>query len=184
MARRQDVRLRTQYLLTQILLAQRCGGQASPTIRVVSAPPTLVLDDRITAFGLLVEVHARLERAFGRVLEAECGISHGWFEALLRIARSPDHQLSMRQLSEQVVLTSGGITRLVDRLEGAGYVQRQAHPTDRRIQQVSLTRAGWRKLEQACAVHLRGLEEHFTGRLTVCELRGLTAALEKLRDPA
>lgn len=50
-----------------------------------------------------------------------------------------DGPLTQRELGERLLLTSGGVTVLVDRLERAGWVSRQPHPTDRRSTLLELT---------------------------------------------
>ena len=148
----------------------------------MTAEVPALADERITAFGRLVEVHARLERLLGRELECGAGVPLTWFEALLRIGRSPDGELAAGELSRQIALTSGGVTRLVDRLAGAGLVERRPSATDRRSQLISLTPDGRAVLERACAVHLRGLEEHVFSRLTERDVRDLARVLDALRD--
>lgn len=143
---------------------------------------SLLDDERITAFGRLVEVHSRLERLLGRELEAAAGLPLTWFEAMLRIARSPGGELSAGELSQQIALTSGGVTRLVDRLAAAGHVERRTSPTDRRSQLVTLTDAGRAALERACAVHVRGLDEHLFSRLGPGDATDLARVLDALRQ--
>ena len=99
-------------------------------------------DERIRAFGLLHEAHRRLDRAFNGSLEQSCGISGPFFEVLLRIGRSPGGRLNMTELACQLGLTSGGTTRLVDRVVTAGLVERESCPSDRRVQWVVLSGAG------------------------------------------
>ncbi|MCW2717912.1 MarR family transcriptional regulator [Pseudonocardia sp.] len=146
------------------------------------AERSLVDDDRITAYGRLVEVHARLDRLLGRELESAAGLPLTWFEALLRIARSPGGRLSAGELSQQIALTSGGVTRLVDRLVAAGHVERRTSPTDRRSQLVVLTAGGRDALEHACAVHVRGLDEHVFSRLDDRDVTDLARVLDALRE--
>lgn len=80
---------------------------------------------------------------------------------LLRLARAEDGQLSMGPLAEEVALTTGGITRLLDRMIKAGYVERRPGTTDRRVAFAVLTPAGREKIEEAAAVHARDLQEIF-----------------------
>ena len=139
-------------------------------------------DDRlITTFGRLVEAESSLSRALGRELEKSCGISHTTFEVLLRISRAEDGQISMSTLAQQVALTSGGITRLLDRLIEGGLVQRVPCPTDRRVYFAALTSAGQRVLAEAMQVHARNLRQVFTG-FTAAELKDLDRLLDKLRS--
>ena len=162
-------------------------GMAKPKMakkREAPAPSPLVDDERITAFGMLLEAHARLVRLLGRSLQQECQVPSAWFEVLLRLARSPDRKLTMGTLAEQLALTTGGVTRLVDRMEAAGYVARKACPTDRRVQHLTVTPAGLAKLDEAARVHVRNLDEHFIGRLSQGELATLVRAMDKLRRPA
>lgn len=141
-------------------------------------------DARITSFGLFLEAHSRLWRSFDRSLHENCGISGAWFEVLLRLGRSPDHRLTMSELALQLAITSGGATRLVDRVEAAGYVERCACPEDRRVQWVGLTDAGRDKLAESYAQHVADLEREFFGRLTRAEIRELDRITSKLRDPS
>lgn len=143
----------------------------------------LVGDDRLTLMGLLVEAHARLTRTLGAELEAACGLPLSWYDVLIRLGRSPASHLTMTQLAGEVSLTSGGITRLVDRIAEAGYVERQSCPTDRRSVYVALTPAGWQVLRRATVEHLAGLERHLVAPLEPADRAALESALRKLRGP-
>jgi DNA-binding MarR family transcriptional regulator len=142
---------------------------------------SLANDDRITLMGLLVEAHAKLTRVLGAELEQACGIPLSWYDAMVRLRRTPEGFLTMTQLGAEVSLTSGGITRLVDRLVEAGYVERQNCPTDRRSVFVSLTPLGVAKVEAATAAHLVGLDRHLLAPLDDDERTALAVALRKLR---
>ena len=137
-------------------------------------------DALITTFGRLLEVQGRLERCLGADLEARVGLPHSWFEVLVRLARSPDGQLTMGVLAEQVTLTTGGVTRLIDRMEAAGYVQRVPCPTDRRVSYAALTDAGRAKLEEATPVHSANLRSVFAA-FSDEERQTLDALLDRLR---
>jgi DNA-binding MarR family transcriptional regulator len=143
--------------------------------------PATRQDPRIDTFGLLHEAHRRLDRALTCSLEQSAGISGLFFELLLRIGRSPDGRLTMSELAEQLGLTSGGTTRLVDRVVGAGLVERVSCPSDRRVQWVVLSPAGERKLDEALPVHLRDLQREVFDRLDADEVAALERALDKLR---
>lgn len=138
-------------------------------------------DDRITAFGLFAEAYTGLAARFSAQL-AEHGLSLVEFEVLVRLARSPEHQLRMSQLAGQVALTTSGITRVVDRLERSDLVRRQACPNDRRGSWAVLTRQGLERLTAALPGHLALLEHHFTGRFSPAELELLVDRLRTIRD--
>ena len=140
----------------------------------------MVDDPLITSWGRLVEAYNYLERRLGRSLEEAAGVPSAWFEVLLRLARAEGGQLSMGALAEQVALTTGGITRLLDRMIAAGYVARRPSAADRRVALASLTPAGRTKIEQAAAVHARDLQEVFAS-FAPEERRTLDELLDRLR---
>ncbi|GLW63489.1 MarR family transcriptional regulator [Actinomadura rubrobrunea] len=140
-------------------------------------------DGVVREFGALLGAAALLERIAGRELERRCGIRHVMFEVLLRLSDAGG-PLTMGRLAEQMILTSGGTTRLVDRMEEAGYVRRHAAPGDRRRQLVELTDAGRAKLAEALRVHAATLERHFAGPLAPDQRRRLVETLIVLREHA
>ena len=68
-----------------------------------------------------------------REVSEEVGLSFGKIRALRRIARRP---MSMSELASMLSVDPPNLTAVVDDLEGAGLVERQAHPTDRRVKLV------------------------------------------------
>jgi MarR family transcriptional regulator, 2-MHQ and catechol-resistance regulon repressor len=140
-------------------------------------------DARIHAFGVTLEALTRLNHVFDRSLKEQIGLGQGWFEALLRIERSGGF-MTMGELAEQVSLTSGGVTRLVDRLVESGYAERKSCATDRRVQYVSNTDAGRSILERALEVHLVDLQREFIDRISPEELEVIVAVMDRLRKPA
>jgi DNA-binding MarR family transcriptional regulator len=116
-------------------------------------------DPRIRAFGVLLDTAARMERLLGSAMERESGISHAMFEVLLRVAESPAGA-TMGDLSRELVLTSGGATRLVDRMVEAGLVQRQRSESDKRVQVVTITPSGEQALVDAARRHVDEVDKH------------------------
>jgi DNA-binding MarR family transcriptional regulator len=131
----------------------------------------------------LLETNARLSRSLGLELEASCNLPLAWFEVLLQLRRSPDGRLKMTQVADAIVHSTGGTTRLIDRLEGAGLVQRQLCPSDRRAIHVAITEVGNRKLDEALNVHLDYLQDNLASRLSDEERITLTELLTKLNVP-
>ena len=138
-------------------------------------------DERIHTFGLLVEAHARLTRLMDAELQASDGISLQTYEVLLRLGRSPGGRMTMSELAGAVSLTTGGITRLADRLADDGLVERLACPTDRRVVHLGLTPAGRKVLTRATRHHLAALDEHMIAELDPADLPALRRALDALR---
>jgi MarR family transcriptional regulator, 2-MHQ and catechol-resistance regulon repressor len=142
--------------------------------------PTSIDDPLITTFGRLAEAYSRLERFLAAGLDAKAGLPHVWFEVLVRLARSEQEQLTMSALADQIALTTGGVTRLIDRMEAAGFIERRPSPTDRRVSYAGLTGAGRDALTQAAAVHTRNLREVFSD-FSDQDVAALDALLDRLR---
>jgi DNA-binding MarR family transcriptional regulator len=100
----------------------------------------------------------RLSRAMGDRMEkayAPFGISRGEFDVLATLRRSgAPHTLSPRQLSATLMLTTGGMTGRLDKLERAGLLRRSPDPHDRRGLQVTLTDKGLRLIDEAVGAGL------------------------------
>ncbi|EOD68969.1 MarR family winged helix-turn-helix transcriptional regulator [Amycolatopsis vancoresmycina] len=118
-------------------------------------------DARVQAFGRLQGAANRLEYLLGRALERECGITHLVYEVLLIVGRAGEDGLTMRSIAQEQVLTTGGATRLVDRMEALGLVTRTADPRDRRVQLVRLTALGEETTVRATRVHVENIEQLF-----------------------
>jgi MarR family transcriptional regulator, 2-MHQ and catechol-resistance regulon repressor len=139
-------------------------------------------DDRLTLVGLLMESTTALRSQLDRRLAQDAGMPLQWFELLLRLARSPGSHLRMSDLAAQTSLTPSGLTRAIDRLEGAGLVERTPCPSDRRGSYAALTREGLVRITAAVGPHLVHVEDHLTGNLSQAEQAQLAALLRKVRD--
>lgn len=137
-------------------------------------------DPRLTAMGLFIEVHKGLASALGGLFTRH-GLSGNDFDVLIRLARSPGHGLRMTDLAGQACLSTSGVTRIIDRLERAGLVRREACASDRRGYLTVLTDAGRQRLEEVVPSLTEGIEEHFTGALPPEELDAFLTALRTLR---
>ncbi|MBW3666663.1 MAG: MarR family transcriptional regulator, partial [Actinobacteria bacterium] len=87
---------------------------------------------------------------------------------------------AITKLGRKLELTSGGATRLVDRLEEAGYVERIPCPTDRRISWARLTASGLAALVTATKVHLDDLDHNLTSQLSGEDMDNLDQVLSRL----
>lgn len=100
----------------------------------------------------------RLSRAMGDRMErayAPYGIARGEFDVLATLRRSGEpYTLSPRQLSGTLMLTTGGMTGRLDKLERAGLIRRSPDPHDRRGLQVTLTEKGLTTVDEAVGAGL------------------------------
>jgi DNA-binding MarR family transcriptional regulator len=104
------------------------------------------------------------------------------FDVLITLYNAPEGHLRMTDLANATMLSSGGLTRLVGRLEARGLVRREVDPEDRRAFQASLTPAGQEKLIQARKPHDAVIQSRLADRLTPEDIAFLETTLEKLLD--
>ena len=139
-------------------------------------------DDRIRLMGLIVRTHRRLTDSLGRELEQDVGIPLVFFDVLIHVGGAPESRLTMSRLSTDVALTTGGVTRLVDRMVEAGLVARENCPSDRRSIFVVLTPQGQAVLERAVTAHIDGIDRHLVAHLDDRDRAALEVALLKVLD--
>jgi DNA-binding MarR family transcriptional regulator len=139
-------------------------------------------DERLRLMGLVVRTHRLLTDRLGRELEERVGIPLVFFDVLINVGAAPDGRLTMSRLSADVALTTGGVTRLVDRMVEAGLVVRENCPSDRRSVHVVLTSEGRAVLERALAAHIESIDRHLLGPLDKRDRAALQVALKKVLE--
>src|ERR671937_237309 len=108
----------------------------------------------VRAFAALVRAHAAAIRQLNAQLTRDHGLTINDYEVLLRLARAPDRRMRRVDLAGEVLLTASGITRLLDGLEQAGFVERASCDSDRRVVYAVLTDDGLDKLRTASKTHV------------------------------
>jgi len=86
----------------------------------------------------------------------------------------------MQELADSVLLSQSGVSRLVDRMERAGLIERASCDTDGRGTFAQITASGRDVLRKAAPTHLRGIEDHFLSHLGSKEIAVLRSALGKV----
>jgi DNA-binding MarR family transcriptional regulator len=134
----------------------------------------------LVAWRGLLRVHASLIKELDAELEREHGLPLTSYEVLLHLDSTPDRRMRMSELAESVVLSRSGVTRLVDRLERDGLIERASCPSDARGSFAVLTDRGRRALRDASGTHLRGIRERFIAQFSPAELEQLAGFWERL----
>jgi DNA-binding MarR family transcriptional regulator len=137
-------------------------------------------EPRLAAWSAFLRAHARVTRQLERELQAEESLALADYDVLVQLALASDRRLRMSELADRLLLSRSGITRLVDRLERDGLVERVTCESDRRGQWAALTDAGRQRLRDASPTHLRGVAEHFLDRIPAQELETLRRTLERI----
>ena len=141
-------------------------------------------EQELGAWRCFLRAHAQVTRKLEADLLAEHDLPLPSYDVLLQLAESRGGRLRMTELADRVLLSRSGLTRLVDRLEREGLVERAACPNDARGTHAVLTDAGLQRLRTAAPTHLRGVSEHVTARLTPAELDQLQLLMRKIMtDP-
>ena len=106
-----------------------------------------------------------------------------WFEIMNRLDEIPDRRLRVHELADASLFTRSGLTRLVDRIEQAGFVSREHSAVDRRGVYICLTQAGSDKLASIWRQFAVRIQQHFGRHLTNQDTRALMTATAKILNP-
>ena len=132
------------------------------------------------AWRSYLQSHAAIVRELDASLIAEHGMTTRDYEVLLYLAQADDRKLPMSALAERTMLTRSGITRLVDGLVQAGWIERVACPNDARVSYAQLTDPGYEKLRQAGCSHVASIRRLFLEHFTPEEIEQLADLLGRL----
>lgn len=136
------------------------------------------------AWGALTRTHAAISQRLQDALAAADFPPLPWYEVLATVSEAPEQRMKMGALAEALVITRGGLTKLVDRLIKAGLLERTLCDADRRVSYATLLPAGRDLLEEMRPVVVAELERSFAANLSEAEARDLREALERVRASA
>ena len=134
----------------------------------------------LEAWRSYLQSHASILRVLDAELAAEHGMTTRDYEVLLYLAQAEGRHLPMSALAESTMLTRSGITRLVDGLVEAGWIERVACPNDARVSYAQLTDHGYEKLREAGCAHVRSIHRLFLENFTPGEIEQLASLLGRL----
>lgn len=131
----------------------------------------------------LLRVHASLMKRLDAELEAAHRLPLTSYEVLIQLADAPERKMRMCDLADSVLLSRSGMSRLVDRLERDGLLQRAACPNDARGAFAVLTDAGAELLDAARPTHHEGIRRGFLEHFDEAELEQLATYWARLLPP-
>jgi DNA-binding MarR family transcriptional regulator len=140
-------------------------------------------DLELDAWQALLHAHHQITRVLDAELREEHGLTFGEYDVLLRLARALEGTLRMTELAQRVMISPSGLTRVVDGLERKKLVERGRDAQDARVVRTRLTEQGRDKVRKAAKTHLRGIREHFTGKLSQAQLRAVASSLQVITGP-
>ena len=128
----------------------------------------------------LLRVHTALVKALDTELTAAHELPLSSYEVLITLYCAPDRRRRMAELADSVLLSRSGMTRLVDRLERDGLIERDLCTDDGRGCFAVLTDRGLALVERARPTHLDGVRERFLAHFTADELRTMANCWERV----
>jgi DNA-binding MarR family transcriptional regulator len=137
-------------------------------------------DSGLAAWIALVEAHAAAVESVEADLVREMNLPLSWHEVLVRLSRTEEGSMRMQELAKAVLLSKSGLTRLADRMESAGFIERTACDSDRRGTWAVITPAGREALERATPSFLAAVDRHFAGHLDSDEIESVASSLAKV----
>jgi DNA-binding MarR family transcriptional regulator len=137
-------------------------------------------DERHRSWPLFLKAQARLVEVLDHELQTEKNLPLTWFDVLVQLVSNEDGRLPMHELADGVLLSKSGVTRLVDRMERAGLLERTSCPTDRRVIYATITDEGREVFGEASPIAYRGVREHFTELLTASEKEAFESGLTRI----
>ncbi len=150
------------------------GNKLQKQAKTTRGKQSLRLWLRLLSCESIVEqtVRTRLRNAFDITLPQ--------FDVLSELEHAGD-PLTMSQLSQKLMVSNGNVTGVVDRLERDGYVRREASPTDRRVQFITLTDKGVVTFRKMAEIHEQWITALFANMSTT-EIKGLLGGLGKAKE--
>jgi len=142
------------------------------------AVPHLSEPDLLAWRGLL-EVHARLLPALDDELSSVTGLSLSEFDVLYQLWIRPEFRMRMKRLAAALLITPGGATRIVKRLENDKLVRRLSRAGEQAVE-AELTALGRERLTVAMDIHFAGVRRSFSDDLSDAETATLVAIWRRL----
>jgi DNA-binding MarR family transcriptional regulator len=137
--------------------------------------------EQLAAWRVFLECAFALIDILDAELQDERALTLRWYDVLVQLEEAGG-SCRMTDLAGRILASKSGLTRVIDRMEEAGLVQRERPRDDRRVILVAITPAGLEALEAARAVHRRGIDEHFVQQLNERDVAALKRIFTKVSE--
>lgn len=132
------------------------------------------------AFQTYLASYNMVVRSISRDMRSQGQMSIEHYDVLVTLEYATGHRLRLSELAERVLLSRSGLTRLVDRLEERGFVNREVCPNDRRGSYAVLTAEGLKAREECWVMLESAIQKHFASKLDESKLDDLMSACKVL----
>jgi DNA-binding MarR family transcriptional regulator len=154
------------------LLSKQSHSEASPS------SPTR---EQLAIWRVFLECGYALIDILDAELQAEAQLTLRWYDVLVNLEEA-EHPVRMNELAGRILASKSGLTRVIDRMEEAGLVERRRPRDDRRAIEVVMTPKGAQALQAARVVHRHGIYEHFAKHMGDGDFTALLGALAPVHD--
>ncbi len=133
------------------------------------------------SWGTVVRSVLAVQQSLAARVEA-VGISLPYVSVLMLLLEAEDNRLPMSRIARDLAMTSGGFTKLADRMARDGLIDRRGSSGDRRVVFAALTEQGRTTAERAQAEYVAFLEREVLSHMSSAEFRQLSHITATLRD--
>ena len=141
---------------------------------------TMPSEDMVTAWARLVRASRALTDAIESEIKGQGFPPLAWYDVLLELSRAPRGRLTPGELAERTLFAQYNLSRLLDRLEREGLVQRVEFPGDRRRQRIEITGPGRFMRKAMWPLYGAAIERHLGAKLSANETATLARLLAKV----
>jgi DNA-binding MarR family transcriptional regulator len=140
----------------------------------------LLTDEERGIYRAFVTLNLAISHRLDEDLRVKSGLTLPEYEVLFELTTAPENRLRMNELARHLLFTRSGVTRLIDRLEAEGYVERDNCGDDGRGVFANLTAEGYATFEAAAVEYIKALRRYFFEPLRneLPTMRRLLACLE------
>jgi DNA-binding MarR family transcriptional regulator len=136
------------------------------------------------AWSGFIRAHSSIVKELDAELQAAHGLPLSSYDVLVQLSVAPNGRMQMSELAEAVHLSRSGLTRMVDRLERQGLLERHKGERDPRQVFACITKAGLERLAETTPTHLAGVRRMFLERLSQPQLKQLAVMWNQLMQPS
>ncbi len=151
--------------------------EQSDNERTLSSPTP----EELAVWRTFLECALALPDVLGAEMEGRGGLSLRWYDVLVDLEEAGEG-VPMNEIATRILASKSGLTRVIDRMEKAGYVRRERIEDDRRVVLVHATDEGLAALRASRTIHRDGIQRHFSAHLDAADHAALRRALDKVRD--
>jgi DNA-binding MarR family transcriptional regulator len=151
------------------------------SVRSVTNRRSFTDEELVEQWDLVLSATASAHRRVLRRIE-DSGVPGPWFAVLHTLLRAEDYRLPMSRLAKDLSITSGGFTKLADRMAREGLIDRRGSSGDRRVVYATLTPTGLEMAKRLVADYRSAVRENVGEILNEDQLAGLASAMHALSE--